>query len=180
MNRAAFLDRDGTLVDDPGYLGDPALVRVLPGVADALRQLAELGFLRIVITNQSGIARGLLQEEQVRAVHREIERQLALSGASIDAWYHCPHAPDDHCDCRKPGTALHLEAADRFAIDLPESWCIGDRMSDVLAASGLGARAILVQTGDGARHASDARTAAIPVVADIGAAVARIRQATGA
>ena len=179
MNRAAFLDRDGTLVDDPGYLGDPALVRLLPHVTDALRQLAELGYLRIVITNQSGIARGLLHEDQVHAVHREVERQLALAGASVDAWYHCPHAPDDHCDCRKPGTALHQEAARDFDIDLAASWCIGDRMSDVLAASTLGARAILVETGDGARHAADANATAITVVPHLAAAVARIRQATG-
>jgi D-glycero-D-manno-heptose 1,7-bisphosphate phosphatase len=176
---AAFLDRDGTLLDDPGYLGDPSLVRLLPGAVDALRHLQLLGLSRVVITNQSGIGRGLLREEQVRAVHEEVDRQLSLAGTGIDAWFFCPHTPDAHCDCRKPGTALHLEAARMLGLDLSTSWCIGDRMSDVLAADALGARALLVLTGDGSRHAAEARAAAIPVVANLGAAADWIARAIG-
>jgi histidinol-phosphate phosphatase family protein len=176
---AAFLDRDGTLLDDPGYLGDPAQVRLLPGAVQALQQLERLGLARVVVTNQSGIARGLLSAEQVHAVHREVERQLASSGATVDAWYFCPHAPEAHCDCRKPGTALHHEAARDLHLDLRSSWCIGDRMTDVLAADPLGARAILVLTGDGTRHADEAREAGITVVADLGAATAEIARARG-
>lgn len=179
MTRAVFLDRDGTLIDDPGYLADPAQVRLLPGVAEALKGLAALGFLRIVVSNQSGIARGLLTTDQVDAVHHEVERQLAAADATIDAWYFCPHAPDDHCDCRKPGTALHREAATRFEVDLSRSWCIGDRIGDVAAAADLGAGAILVRTGDGERHAEAAMALGIPVVADLADGVARIQASVG-
>lgn len=174
MRPAAFLDRDGTLVDDPGYLGDPALVRLLPGAADALRSLQALGLARIVITNQSGIARGLLTQDQVRAVHLEIEHQLQSAGASIDAWYFCPHAPEARCDCRKPGIALHQVAAGEHDIDVAASWCIGDRISDIGAAKSLGSRAILVLTGEGSQYAQAAVTAGIPVVDDLAAAVALI------
>ena len=177
MKRAAFLDRDGTLIDDPGYLGDPAQVELLPGVAAALRQLAELGVLRVVITNQSGIGRGMLTEAQVHAVHDEIDRQLASVGASIDAWHFCPHPPDARCDCRKPGTALHRAAAAHFGIEPEHSWCIGDRISDVTAVGDLGGRAILVRTGDGAKHAEAAIAAGIPVVSDLAAAADFIRVA---
>jgi D-glycero-D-manno-heptose 1,7-bisphosphate phosphatase len=179
MRPAAFLDRDGTLLDDPGYLGDPTQVRLFPGVAEALHVLAGLGMARVVITNQSGIGRGVLREEQVHEVHREVERQLAAAGATIDAWYFCPHAPDAQCDCRKPGTALHQAASRELMLDLTASWCIGDRISDVLPAKTLGARAILVQTGDGIRHGQEARDAGIPVVADLAAAVDLIRQMRG-
>lgn len=163
MSRAAFLDRDGTLIEDPGYLSDPDLVRLLPDVAEALRRLAAAGFLRIVVTNQSGIARGLVTAAQVDAIHREVERLLALDGASIDAWYICPHAPDAGCDCRKPATASHRAAAERFGIELATSWCVGDRIGDVEAAAALGARAVLVGTGEGPQHVEAARAAGIPV-----------------
>ncbi len=176
--KAVFLDRDGTLIDDPGFLGDPALVRLLPGVAEAVVRLERLGFLRIVITNQSGIGRGLLSEQQLAAVHREIERQLALAGASIDGWYHCPHLPTDGCDCRKPGTALHRRAAAEFGVDLGSSWCIGDRPGDVDAALPLGAGAILVETGEGTRHSVAIRGRGIAVVADLSAATDLIESGT--
>lgn len=175
--KAAFLDRDGTLIDDPGYLGDPARVRLLPGVAAALIELERLGYLRIVITNQSGIARGLIDEQQVNAVHEEIERQLAAQGATITAWYFCPHLPELGCDCRKPGTALHRAAASRFGIDLPGSWCIGDRIGDVQAGVSLGARSILVLTGDGADHEEQARASGAEVASDLATAVGLIAAA---
>lgn len=175
--KAAFLDRDGTLIDDPGYLGDPALVRLLPGVAAALVELQRLGYLRIVITNQSGIARGLLDEQQVSAVHEEIERQLAAQGATITAWYFCPHLPELGCDCRKPGTALHRAAASRFDIDLAGSWCIGDRIGDVTAGQRLGSRSILVLTGDGPEHEEQARSIGAGVANDLATAVGMIAAA---
>jgi histidinol-phosphate phosphatase family protein len=171
---AVFLDRDGTLIEDPGYLADPAGVVLLPGAADALRTLAAHGFLRIVITNQSGIGRGFFSEEAFRAVQDEVERQLEASGADLDAVYHCPHQASDGCDCRKPGTALHRAAAERFGIDLTRSWCVGDRLGDVQPATALGGRAVLVRTGVGELHADEACTAGIPVEADLAAAVVRI------
>lgn len=168
---AVFLDRDGTLIEDPGYLADPSGVVPLPGAADALRALAAHGYVRVVITNQSGIGRGFFTEAEFRAVQAEVERQFRDRGATLDAVFHCPHQANDGCACRKPGTALHREAAERFGIDLARSWCIGDRMGDVEAARALGARAVLVRTGVGELNADEARAAGIPVVADLAAAV---------
>ena len=141
---AVFLDRDGTLIEDIGYLRDPAQVRILPGVADALSGIGRAGYLRIVITNQSGIGRGLIRQDEFEAAEREFARQLAADGASLDATLHCPHAPDAGCTCRKPGTALHREAAARFGIDLSRSWCVGDRIRDIQPAVELGCRAMLI------------------------------------
>lgn len=147
---AVFLDRDGTLIEDPGYLADPAQLRLLPGVADALRSFERAGYLRIVVTNQSGIGRGLYSREAFDATQRELERQLEAAGASIDATYFCPHAPDDGCLCRKPGTALHREAIAAWDIDIGRSWCVGDQPRDVEPAAELGCRGLLVRPGDGA------------------------------
>lgn len=171
---AVFLDRDGTLIEDPGYLADPARVRLLPGVPDALRRLSEAGYTRIVVTNQSGIGRGRYTTADFLAVEAEMERQLAATGATVDAAYHCPHLPTDGCACRKPGTDLHRSAAAAHHLDPAASWCIGDREGDILAAAALGARAILVLTGEGARHVETAAAHGIPVVADLAAAVAHI------
>jgi histidinol-phosphate phosphatase family protein len=162
---AIFLDRDGTLIEDAGYLSDPSQLRLLPGVADALVALERAGYLRIVITNQSGIGRGLFPKAAFDATQRELERQLGTAGASLDATYHCPHAPDAGCPCRKPGTALHREAAATFGVDLARSWCVGDGIRDLKPAAELGCRAMLVRTGQGAGHA-DAAIAISALVAD--------------
>ncbi len=171
---AVFLDRDGTLIDDPGYLADPAHVRLIPDVTSALRRLADQGYARIVITNQSGIGRGLYTTADFLAVEAEMERQLALDGATIDAVYHCPHLPTEGCACRKPGTLLHETAVTEHQVDPGASWCIGDRAGDITAASAIGARAILVLTGEGRHHAEMAAALGIPVVADLRAAVDHI------
>lgn len=171
---AVFLDRDGTLIDDPGYLDDPSTVRLLAGVADGLRALEHAGYLRIVITNQSGIGRGRYDVATFHQVQHAVDTALANMGAGVDHTYFCPHLPDAGCPCRKPGTALHREAVARFDIDLAASWCIGDRLTDVTAAATLGGQAILVMTGDGARHAETARALGIGVAADLSAAVAMI------
>ncbi len=169
-----FLDRDGTIIDDPGYLSDPSQVRLIAGAAAALVRLEAAGFVRIVVTNQSGIARGMYDRSAFDAVQREVERQLAEHGASVDATYHCPHLPGAGCPCRKPGTALHREAAARFDLDLERSWCVGDRPGDYLAAGELGARGILVRTGEGDRHAPAAAALGVGVAADLAAAVGHI------
>lgn len=169
---AVFLDRDGTLIEDPGYLDDPAGVHLLPGVPEALRRLEAAGYARIVVTNQSGIGRGLFDEAAFHRVEAELARQLAAHGAATDRTYWCPHLPDAGCACRKPGTAHHRAAALAFGLDLGRSWCIGDRLGDVAAAAPLGAQAILVETGEGARFAASARADGILVARDLAAAVA--------
>lgn len=149
---AVFLDRDGTLIADTGYLADPAQARLLPGVADALITIERAGYLRIVVTNQSGIGRGHYPPAAFDATQRELERQLREAGATLDATYCCPHAPDAGCLCRKPGTALHREAIASFDVDIARSWCVGDQIRDLEPAVELGCRALLVRTGQGAGH----------------------------
>ena len=173
---AVFLDRDGTLVEDPGYLHRPEDVRLLPGAAAAVARLNHAGYLVVVVTNQSGIARGLYDEAAYQAVQRRLAELLAADGARLDGAQHCPHHPDvtGPCPCRKPGTRLYERAATALGIDLRRSWLVGDKLSDVAAAPALGGRAVLVETGEGPRHAAAARARGVPVAADLGAAADRI------
>src|SRR4051794_17705559 len=126
-SRAVFLDRDGTIMRDVEYCGDPKLVEILPGVAEALRQLRDADFDLIVITNQSGIGRGYFTEEDYRAVDAEVRRQLPM----INASYFCPHSPDAGCDCRKPATTLIDEAENDRSLDRSRSFFVGDKAIDV-------------------------------------------------
>lgn len=145
-HRAVFLDRDGTIIEDVGYLSDPGRVRLLPGAAEAIRRLNEHGLLAVVVTNQSGIARGLLSESDYQATQRRLDQLLASRGARLDAHYFCPHLPEMNgpCDCRKPGTLLYRQAAERFGIDLAKSWWVGDRLRDVAPGESFSGRGILV------------------------------------
>ena len=140
---AVFLDRDGTIMRDVKYCGDPNQVQVFDGVADALRNLRNAGFDLIVITNQSGIGRGYFSEEDYQAVEAEVRRQLPM----IDATYFCPHRPDAGCDCRKPKTGLIYEAEADHSLDLRRSFFVGDKAIDVDCGRKAGLRTILVQTG---------------------------------
>ncbi len=144
--RAVFLDRDGTIIEDTGYLKDPARIRLLPGAAEAIARINRRGLLAIVVTNQSGIARGMLSDAEYHGTSRRLDELLAASGAYVDAHYHCPHLPEltGPCECRKPGTLLYRQAADRFNLDLSRSWWVGDRARDVLPAAAFSARGILV------------------------------------
>ena len=146
--RAVFLDRDGTIIEDVGYLRDPADARLLPGAAAAIRRLNQHGFLVIVATNQSGIARGILSRNDYQQTEQQVDTLLSAEGAHLDAHYFCPHLPEltGPCDCRKPGVLLYRQAAEQFVIDLPGSWWIGDRLRDVLPAEAFGARGILVHS----------------------------------
>jgi histidinol-phosphate phosphatase family protein len=164
---AVFLDRDGTLIDDTGYLSDPAGVRLFPGVAEALITLERAGYLRIVVTNQSGIGRGHYPASAFNATQRELERLLHDAGASLDATYCCPHAPEAGCPCRKPGTALHREAIATFDVDIARSWCVGDQLRDLVPAVELGCQAMLVRTGQGARHVATAEAMDALVAPDL-------------
>lgn len=146
MNRAVFLDRDGTIIEDMGYLGDPEQVRLIPGAAAAIQQLNANGWLAVVVTNQSGIARGLLSEEDYRKTEERLDQLLDRAGAHLDGHYWCPHLPEvsGPCECRKPGTLLYRQAADQLDIDLSRSWWVGDRARDVLPAAAFGARGVLL------------------------------------
>ena len=171
--RAVFFDRDGTLMEDAHYCGDPALVRVFPGVPEALRRLKEAGFSVFIITNQSGIGRGLITEAQYRAVHEEFLRQAGSEW--IDASYYCPDAPGVASDCRKPAPGMVLAAAAEHHIDLAASYFVGDKSADIECGRRAGTRTVLVLTGYGAQQRCDAdltcRDAVEAVAADIGGKV---------
>lgn len=164
---AVFLDRDDTLVVDVPYLTDPAGLRILPGATRALVDLRRAGFALVLATNQSAVGRGLLSEEGLRVIHDELERLLAAEGASLDAIYHCPHAPSgtgvEHPD-RKPAPGMLLRAAEDLGLDLSRSWMVGDKISDVLAGLAAGCRGILV--------GPNARLDELPESADAGRAFA--------
>jgi len=171
--RAVFLDRDGTLIADPGYLGEPDDVRLLPGAAAAVGRLNAAGLPVIVITNQSGIGRGYYSEEDFHAVQREIERRLAEADARIDAVYFCPHDPTVHaCSCRKPGTELFERAIAENDLDPSASWFVGDRGRDVLPARRWNARALLLAAADGSFDTE--APADVPRVDSLARAVDRI------
>jgi D-glycero-D-manno-heptose 1,7-bisphosphate phosphatase len=144
---AVFLDRDGTLMEEVHYCADPALVRVYPGVPEALRKLKRAGFHTFIITNQSGIGRGLITEAQYRAVQKELLRQLGQG--TIDATYFCPDAPGVPSPRRKPEPGMVLEAAADYSLDLSRSFFIGDKTDDIECGRRAGVRAILVLTGYG-------------------------------
>lgn len=151
-----FLDRDGTMIEDVGYLARPQDVRWFNGTVDAVRLLNRAGFLVCVTTNQSGVARGYYTEETLRAIHEGMAAHLAAGGASVDGWFYCPHHPHADlpayrlaCACRKPEPGLIGQARERFDIDLARSFVIGDKMADVESAVRAGARGILVRTGYG-------------------------------
>jgi D-glycero-D-manno-heptose 1,7-bisphosphate phosphatase len=171
--RAVFLDRDGTLVEDPGYLSDPAQVRLLPGVAAAVRQLNDADLRAIVVTNQSGIARGRYTLDDYFATERRLNELLLSEGARLDAHYFCPHLPEitGPCDCRKPGTLLYRQASERFGLDLPASWWVGDKLRDLVPATILGGLGILVETGAGREHSAEAHHQGFAVVSDLLSAV---------
>jgi D-glycero-D-manno-heptose 1,7-bisphosphate phosphatase len=156
MKRAVFIDRDGTINEEKEYLYRADEFAFIPGAPQAIRLFNEAGFLVIVVSNQSGVARGYYTEEDVHLLHRHIAAQLESFGARVDAWLYCPHHPAGRgsyalpCRCRKPLPGMLLEAAGRFAIDLESSIMIGDKLVDVEAGSAAGCRSILVRTGYGA------------------------------
>jgi D-glycero-D-manno-heptose 1,7-bisphosphate phosphatase len=171
VRRAVFLDRDGTLIEEAGYLDSLDRVKVFSFSVDAVRLLNRAGFAVILATNQSGIARGFFDEAMVDAVHRFLADALAKGGARIDGYYYCPHHPDGSvaayaraCDCRKPGPGLLQRAAADHGLDLRQSFVVGDRAHDVDAGASVGARSVLVRTGYGSR--AEASVGQRAVVAD--------------
>jgi D-glycero-D-manno-heptose 1,7-bisphosphate phosphatase len=147
LRRAVFLDRDGTIIVDEGYLADAAKVRVLPGAIAALRGLRDRGMMLIVISNQSGIARGLITREQHELVDARMQELLAAEGVPLDAAYYCPHGPEDDCACRKPRPGMIEQAIREHAIDPARSIMIGDKLSDVAAGQAAGCITGLLGSG---------------------------------
>ncbi len=151
LRTGVFLDRDDTIIKDVPYLKDPDMIELMPGSAAAIRLLNEKRIPAIIITNQSGIARGLLNEADLEAVHERLKEMLAEDSASIDAVYSCPHLPEGvieqyavRCSCRKPETGLLEEAARDFSLNLRKCYFIGDKLSDIEAIHRVGGKGILV------------------------------------
>ena len=151
---AVFLDRDGTLVGEKGYLDDPSGLALLPGVAEALRTLAAAGFALVVVSNQSGVGRGYFPLATAYATMAALRRVLRGHGVELDAIYFCPHRPDERCACRKPGAAMLQQAMRNLRLDLKQSFVVGDKLLDVATAHRVGAHGVLVRTGYGREEES--------------------------
>jgi D,D-heptose 1,7-bisphosphate phosphatase len=169
MTRAVFLDRDGTLIEEAGYLDRLERMVFFPFSVDAVRVLNRGGFKVVVITNQAGIARGIVRESFVAEAHRHIANRLAVGGATIDGFYYCPHYPDgvleqyrQACDCRKPQPGLLRRAAADLDLDLARSFVVGDRWHDLAAGQAVGARGVLVRTGLGWKDEIDPHPGTTP------------------
>ena len=174
LRPALFLDRDGTLIVDTDFVRTPEEVVLLPGAAAAVGRANAAGWLTVVVTNQSGIARGIITEGDYQAVAHELERQLGEQGARLDLQSHCPHLPaiSGPCEWRKPGLKLYRDAIMRLGIDPLQSWFIGDRLRDLAPARALGGRAMHVLTGTRTEDAAISE-AGFEQVADLAAAVTR-------
>lgn len=173
LHPCVFLDRDGTIVLDPGYLREPQRVELFAGAGAAIARLNAMGRPVIVVTNQSGISRGRVSEKEYRDVAARLDQLLAPFGARIDASYFCPHAPerDGPCACRKPGLELFQRAAEDHRLDLGASWWVGDRLSDLLPAAALGGKGVLVETGEGPAHRAASLAGGFAVAGGLEAAV---------
>ncbi|MEP6568807.1 MAG: HAD family hydrolase [Acidobacteriota bacterium] len=156
MKRAVFIDRDGTISEEVGYINHPSRFRVFPYAAAAIKHLNDRGWLAIVVTNQAGVARGYFSEDMIETVHAGLTSKLEAGGARLDAIYYCAHHPSVgeppyrfDCDCRKPKPGLISRAAQDFDVDLSGSWMVGDRYSDVELARNAGVKSMFVLSGYG-------------------------------
>lgn len=171
--RAVFLDRDGTINVEKDYLHRPEEFEFIPGATEAIGILKRAGYLVVVVTNQSGVARGYYAEEDVERLHRHMDELLAAFGTAVDGYYFCPHHPENgldayltDCACRKPLPGMLLKAAKEMGIDLKSSWMIGDKLVDIEAGMGAGCSTALVLTGYGSGHSSRIPEG-VPVYADL-------------
>ncbi len=156
MRPAVFIDRDGTIIDELGYVTPGSEIKIYPFSAEAITRLADAGFPVVVITNQGGIALGMYDHAFVEQTHARLAETLAQSGAAVTSWYYCPHHPEGKvaeftmtCECRKPATGMLEAAARDLQLDLRSSWVVGDQWRDVELAHRAGARSVLVRTGYG-------------------------------
>jgi D-glycero-D-manno-heptose 1,7-bisphosphate phosphatase len=178
--RVVILDRDGTIVVDKDYLDDPAGLEFLPGAAEALQWLYARGFRLVVITNQSGIARGRFDLQRLGQIHRRLTEMVSLAGARLEGIYFCPHGPDDGCDCRKPATGLLEQAARELGFHMSSVVVVGDKESDVELGRRVGAPTILLSE---TQERQSRPTAASFVVSDLRQAaevIATLHDARGA
>jgi D-glycero-D-manno-heptose 1,7-bisphosphate phosphatase len=163
---AFFLDRDGNINIDRVYINDPRLMELIPGAAEAIAEAQKAGYLIVVVTNQSGVARGIIEESALEKIHARMDELLKPYGASVDSYKVCLHAPGDKCACRKPLPKLVLDAAKELDIDLKRSVFIGDKLSDVATGQAAGcAYSILVRTGKGELEQKAASTVRPDLVA---------------
>ena len=163
----ALLDRDGTIIAERHYLADPEQVLLLPGAAAGLRWLARAGVGLVVITNQSGLGRGLFDQDALAAIHERMRGLLAAEGVFLDAIYVCPHAPADGCWCRKPRPGLLYQAACDWHFNARTAFVIGDKACDIEAGAAVGATTFLVRTGYGAATAARRQATSDYLVADL-------------
>ncbi len=163
---AVFLDRDGTVMEDVGYLSDPGGVRLLPEAGGALRRLQEAGYRLVIVTNQSGVGRGMFAASDVEKVNERLRDLLRKEGVALDGVYVCPHRPEDGCSCRKPAPGLILRAADELGIDLSRSFMVGDKDSDVEAGRAAGCRTVRLIPGAEGPPSSPAADAAVENLAE--------------
>jgi histidinol-phosphate phosphatase family protein len=169
-----FLDRDGTLIVEKDYLSDPDGVCIEAGVVEGLSMLRALGHPLIVLSNQSGIGRGMFDERDAHRVNARLDAVLRERGVDILAWYLCPHAPESGCACRKPSPGMALAAAREWHLELAGAFVIGDKQSDLELADAIGGTGLLVTTGHGLESADRARAHSRPVFADLRSAAAYI------
>ncbi len=171
MNRRfVLIDRDGTINSERDHLRDPGELELIPGSAHAIRRMAALGLGLVVVTNQADVGRGLLDPADLELIHARLLDMLAAEGAVVDAILHCPHRPEDSCDCRKPAPGLALEAAARFGFDTKQAFVVGDHASDMGLGRAIGAQTLLVLTGHGRDEQAGAAALANHVVPDLAAA----------
>ena len=181
MKKAVFLDRDGTINVEKDYLYQVADFEFVPGAEEAIRRLNQAVLLVIVVTNQSGVARGYYTEDDVEQLHRHINRELARHDAHVDAWFYCPHHPSGKgsyalpCSCRKPLPGMLRAAALRYDIDLEQSYMVGDKQADIEAGMAAGCHTILVRTGYGEKE-EQALDGPVEIRDDLLAAVIAILQ----
>jgi histidinol-phosphate phosphatase family protein len=151
-SKVAFLDRDGTIIEDKVFLGNPDEIEFFPGAIQAIKILRKSGYKIVVISNQSGIGRGILTKEMVKGVNECLLQRLKEKDAPADALYFCPHHPDDSCDCRKPKTGMIKKAVTELKLDLKNAVVIGDHLCDIQLGKNIGAKTVLVLTGHGKKE----------------------------
>lgn len=174
--RFVLLDRDGTITVERNYLSDPDHVELLPQVGAGLRCMAQMGLGLIVVTNQSGIARGYFDEGRLAEIHGRMNELLNVERVRLDGIYFCPHAPEENCGCRKPKPGMIEQAAKEFGFDPRQSVVIGDKPCDIDLGHAVGAKTLLVRTGYGAEVEANGQSTAHEVVDDLVAAAGRIEQ----